>query len=255
LNFIFLTILRYILNKIKIIIEISIYRLNIARSKTINSKDVHGEINKNELKDLLKPKPVIIEIGAHNGSDTVQFASIFPQSTIYAFEPFPNNICRLIKNCQNFNNIIPVCAALSNRNGVSEFYQSSGGSDGSGSILTPTLHLEKHPTVFFKEEDRVTVVTITLDTFFNKDRNSSIDLIWMDVQGAEKIVLEGGTKVLKKTSYIYMEVSSEPLYEGALTYNDMKNFMSDLGFIVVQEFLPQEWQGDGNVLFKNSLIS
>jgi FkbM family methyltransferase len=157
----------------------------------------------------------------------------------------------MIKNCQKFRNIIPVCAALSNHNGVSEFYQSSGGSDGSGSILPPTGHLEKFPTVTFKNEDKIHVPTITLDTYFEAKNISRVDLIWIDVQGAEKLVFEGATELLKVTSYIYLEVSAVSYYEGALIYKDMELYMAKLGFKVVQEFLPPEYNGDGNVLLKN----
>ena len=261
----FKTMLSHILVKVKKIIDLLGYKIRLARFRSMcrvvfNRFKVTliqystGEVNKNELKEILNAKPVIVEVGAHNGSDTVQFALIFPEATIYAFEAFPINFYQLLKNCQDFKNIIPVSAALSNYNGVSIFHQSSGGSDGSGSILNPTGHLEKFPTVIFRKEDKIQVPTITLDTYFSAKSISRVDLIWIDVQGAEKLVFEGGKELLKVTCYVYLEVSAVSYYEGALTYKDMELYMAKLGFKVIQEFLPPEYNGDGNVLLKNLLF-
>ena len=115
-------------------------------------------------------------------------------------------------------------------------------------------HLQRHPTVFFEGEDKSSVITITLDTYFNSIGISKVDLIWIDVQGAERLVLEGGKELLKKTCYVYLEVSEVPLYEGALAYSEMKLFMASLGFEVSQEFLPADWNSEGNVLFRNISI-
>jgi hypothetical protein len=52
-----------------------------------------------------------------------------------------------------------------------------------------------------------------------------------------------------------MEVSEIPLYEGAASYTEIKTFMSKANFIVLKEFLPNNWDGEGNVLFKNSKFS
>lgn len=95
------------------------------------------------------------------------------------------------------------------------------------------------------------VPTITLDTYFETMGLDHIDLLWMDVQGAEKIVLKGGEKLLEFTHFIYAEVSETPLYEGATTYADLRAFLADAGFIVKREFLPLEWRGEGNILFEN----
>jgi FkbM family methyltransferase len=251
-----LTKIQKSLINIDIFLEYFLFIILKERAKSLQniSKIYRGAIDKNFAKTLFDSNPLIIEVGAHHGFDTLEFATLFPESKIYAFESFPGNFLHLQKNCQHFKNITTVCSALSNTNGVTFFYQSSGSSDGSGSLLTPTIHIKNHPTVFFEDKDKSTVITITLDTYFNSIEISKVDLIWIDVQGAEKLVLQGGTELLKKTRYIYLEVSEVPLYEGALAYCDMKLFMNNLGFEVWHEFLPAEWNGEGNVLFRNALF-
>ena len=39
-----------------------------------------------------KEAPVIVEVGAHYGEDTLRFLEIFPQALVYSFEPDPRNI-------------------------------------------------------------------------------------------------------------------------------------------------------------------
>ena len=251
-----LTIVRIVLIKINGILEVFIFRISKERAKVQlkNSKAPKGEIDKKFLKKTLKANPVIIEVGAHYGIDTLELSILFPESRIYAFEPFLQNFLQLQKNCQHLKNVTTVCVALSDSNGVNIFHQSSGSSNASGSILSPTNHLQRHPTVFFEGEDKSAVITITLDTYFNAIGISKVDLIWIDVQGAERLVLEGGKELLKKTCYVYLEVSEVPLYEGALAYSNMKLFMASLGFEVSQEFLPADWNSEGNVLFRNISI-
>ena len=45
------------------------------------------------IKNLIRNKqPIIIEIGAHYGEDTLRFKHIFPNATLHCFEPDPRNI-------------------------------------------------------------------------------------------------------------------------------------------------------------------
>ena len=49
---------------------------------------VNCAMNVKELiKQYLPINPVVIEAGAHIGTDTVEFSKIWPKGSIYAFEP------------------------------------------------------------------------------------------------------------------------------------------------------------------------
>jgi FkbM family methyltransferase len=249
--------MRLTLSKISTQILLWISRIKIISSsvKVKYLKEDEGTINKLTLRELLGPNPVIIDVGAYDGSDAIEFSSIFPNGLIYAFEALPENFLKLWQNCQALDNIITICGAVGKTSGVKNFFQSSGTSDGSGSILPPSQHLSRHPGVLFLQKDELVVLETTLDTYLSTKIVSKVDLIWLDAQGAEQIVLEGGSSLIKKTSYVYMEVSEIPLYEGATSYTDIKTFMSNSGFKVFKEFLPKNWDGEGNVLFKNKMYS
>lgn len=133
-------------------------------------------------------------------------------------------------------NISAHALALSDSTGRAVFHQSSGqppnsewafaeGWDLSGSLCEPRRHLEVHPWVTFDTQS--TVETITLDDWATLHGLTTIDFIWMDVQGAEHRVFRGGSEVLRRTRYLYTEYSDVELYDGQLGLVEL-----------LQEFLP-----------------
>src|SRR3989344_6803761 len=55
-----------------------------------------GCISKTTIKELLgKEDPVILDIGANDGDDTVEFLQHFKKAKVYSFEPHPENIKKM----------------------------------------------------------------------------------------------------------------------------------------------------------------
>lgn len=220
----------------------------------ILKKIENDSISMVDLAKILGLEPTIIEIGSHVGIDTEKFAHIFPKGKIYSFEANPELYMIAKERIKKYKNITLVCAAIDKTCGIGEFYQSSGTSNGSGSLLKPTLHLTRHPSVLFEDKNKFNVATLNLDQCLKNLHGTLIDLFWIDVQGAELRVLEGGLKLLAKTRFVYTEVSKIPEYKGGVSYMELQIFMQQAGFKVETEFLPQKWLGSGNVLFKNTQL-
>lgn len=200
--------------------------------------------------DIIKRKipsnPVIIEAGAHIGSDSGRFAQIWKDAKIYAFEPIPNVYSQLVKNTAAYNNIKTIPLALSDNNGITKMFVSSGRSDASSSLLAPKQHLEVHPDVQFNET--ISVETIKLDDFCLNNNISHIDFMWLDMQGYELPMLMASKKMISNITLIYSEVSLIETYEGVSTYQKYKEWMEESGFRVYKEYFP--WKDMGNVLFE-----
>jgi hypothetical protein len=72
----------------------------------------------------------------------------------------------------------------------------------------------------------IEVETTTLD---NEVVAECIDLIWMDVQGAELEVLQGAAKILKRTKMVSIEFH-EGQYSGASSAKDVRDLLLPYGF-------------------------
>jgi 2-O-methyltransferase len=207
------------------------------------------KINKNYIGKYLPNNPVIIDAGAHVGTDSIEMCHFFPGARIHAFEPVPEIFEQLKKNTNKYPQICSYNLALSNHTGRQVLHISSGASDGSSSFLYPKEHLEDHPDVFFETD--LTVQTVTLDDWAARQNLSHVDFLWLDMQGYELEVLKLSKVILPSVKAIQMEVSTRLTYEGVPLYNEVKNWMESQGFYVDVEAIPRGWDM-GNVLFVRS---
>lgn len=181
----------------------------------------HGRtITKSEIHKLVdRDDPLILEIGCNDGTDTAEFLAEFPSIRIHCFECDPRPIHAFRsrtsdQRCQLHE------IALSDRAGVATLRMSGGTFDGvtqdwdqSSSLLEPTGHRSMYPSVTF--ERTCEVETARLDDWAARTiPNGLIDFIWMDVQGAEHLVIAGGSSTFARTRFCYFEHSESELYKG-----------------------------------------
>lgn len=203
----------------------------------------HAQITKDLIRECVgKQKPTILEIGCNDGTDTLGLLDVFDNPTIYCFEPDPRAIARFKEKVDQCSNVHLFEIAISDRNGETTFYQSSGqppdewaktmpeGWDQSGSIKEPKDHLIVYPWVTFDKS--ITVKTARLDTWCNAHGLDLIDFIWMDVQGAEMDVLRGGVDTFNKTRFLYTEYDTKELYKGQYNLKQLLKYLDDFEVIV-----------------------
>lgn len=194
---------------------------------------------------FLPPDPIIVEAGAHNGSDTVRLARAWPSGHVHAFEPVPVLFETLSARVVSLSNVSCHAVALGATVGTADIFVSSGASDGSSSLLRPTGHLAEHPNVAFNVT--VSIPVTTLDRWADEHGVSQVDFLWLDLQGGELAALRGAPRILAAVRTIYTEVSLKPMYQGAPLYPEFRAWMEGMGFSVVREELP--WTDMGNVVF------
>jgi hypothetical protein len=73
-------------------------------------------------------------------------------------------------------------------------------------------------------------------------KNTVIDFIWIDVQGAEDLVFSGAKETLARTRYVYTEYSKD-WYEGSMDREQLIAFFGP-NWSVVHDF-------GGDILLKN----
>lgn len=178
-----------------------------------------------DLKELLCCEtPTILEIGANDGEHTCWFLDAFEKPRIYCFEPEPRAIARFKSKVGDRPNVRLHEIAVGETDGDALFFRSDGvaedpnfprpesGWDYSGSLKSPKGHLAKYPWVKF--ENTIVVRRRALDSWAAENGVEAVDLLWMDVQGAERDVIRGASATLAKTRYVFTEYSEDELYEG-----------------------------------------
>jgi len=139
------------------------------------------------------------DVGANTGYYAVMLAKNFDR--VRAFEPNPNAVELLSrkitkKRIQNVR-IIPV--ALSDSTGKSRLYlhtQVREKTIGSSNSLIPSFNAAGQGSDNSKDISPVPFVEVQTDTVDNLLGNERIDLMKIDVEGAEFMVLNGATKTL-----------------------------------------------------------
>jgi FkbM family methyltransferase len=203
-------------------------------------------ISKSILKRYLNNNPVIIDCGAHVGADSIELAKLFPKGHVHSFEPVPDIFKHLKHNTRRFSNISTYQLALSNENGKSSMFVSSGDSDASSSLLMPTGHLKNHPDVYFN--DTTEVRTLTLDSWAGENKIEKVDFLWLDMQGFEFKMLAASGGILEKVKAIHTEVSMNETYKGAPLYAEFRKWLEERGFRTAAEAIPAGTDM-GNALF------
>lgn len=118
-----------------------------------------------------EPK-TIIDLGAHFGDTALYYHSRYPNATIIAVEPSPENYERLVKNTKDISQIIPVQAAVGKVDGIINL--SLGTSALGYSILNPAY-----------AKNSIKVTQVTLRTLLKNNSIEKADLIKFDIEGAE----------------------------------------------------------------------
>jgi FkbM family methyltransferase len=214
-----------------------------------------GEMSTRYIKTLLHTDaPVILDIGANDGSTTLSFLTEFPNAKIYAFEPDPRAAAKFKAQIKD-QRVQLFEIAIGSSDGQAEFHVSSGvppealaseypqGWDQSGSLHAPKTHAQVWP--WCKFESKITVPVRRLDTWAQEHLNNGIDFIWADVQGAEGDLIAGGTATLAKTRYFYTEYSNDEWYEGQPTLLQLSRNLNN--FAIVHRF-------EMDVLFRNKAL-
>lgn len=236
------TMLKFTLRKIK---SARFYLSQFMFHRLAIPKVSNEHISKRMIKRHLPTNPVMLDCGAHEGKDSFDLLKCFGGS-IHSFEPVPELFEKLKKKMQGIKNSYTYPIALSDVNGINEFYVSEGKSDGSSSLLAPKDHLISHPDTFFRK--KVMVETKTLDSWAATHRIEKIDLLWLDMQGFEMNMLLASKKIFNSVKVIHTEVSTRETYEGVHLYKEYRDFLIENGFDVIIEAIPNGWDM-GNVLF------
>ncbi len=172
--------------------------------------------------NLLKKGSTFLDIGANSGYYTIIASKLVGENGhVYAIEPDPKNIALLKENIliNDCRNVTVIEKALDIKSGFTHFnFEKFNRGESSISL----------------KKGKTKVATISLDDLVQTLKVKKIDVINMDIEGAEIATLKGGMKTLSSSSNICLFIEYNPASIRRLGYQERELLkqLKTLGFTI-----------------------
>jgi len=128
--------------------------------------------------------------------------------------------------------------AVSDNNGFVNFYpintkktQTShkDGNPGASSLLKASNKYKKEAYV----QNEIRVESTTLETFLKNNNHDVVGIMWVDVQGAEMLVLKGLNERIRDVKILHIELEFVEMYKNQALFKDVRIYLRDRGFSLI----------------------
>ncbi|WP_287098381.1 FkbM family methyltransferase [Mesorhizobium sp.] len=194
----------------------------------IPAYDYVQNIVENKLHEYIKVAHTDIRgiciVGGYLGKEIPRLLRRYSNARIVVYEPSERYAGLIASRFSAQPRVDVRRRAVSSTAGEATFFETN--LKGSGSLLeVGPLAVKSYGA---KQAERFTVPTVTLDDDLDLDL---IDCLWIDVQGAELMVLEGAKGVLARTRSIFVEIAMLPdLYKDGATQAKLTAYLASHGF-------------------------
>jgi len=175
---------------------------------------------------VVKPGMTVLDIGAHVGFYTLLAAELVGKTgKVFAFEPEPENFAVLSKNVTSnkYVNIHLVNKAITDKDGRVELFINPQGNDRHSIYQNPRSVVA---------ESRITVASTSIDEFLEMQGWPQVDVIKMDIEGAEPIAVEGMAGLLARSDSLKLliEFAPELLKAAGMVPDKLLARLNEVGF-------------------------
>lgn len=177
----------------------------------------------------------VFDVGARDCEESRHFALACPDARVYAFECNPATLPRCRSLVAAEPRVMLTEKAASNHTGTAPFYPIdqrrtvtgvADGNPGASSLFRATGRYVEEQYV----QDEIEVETLRLDEFMHAHAIDAIDILWMDVQGAEALVLEGLGARLRDMRFLHVELEFFEIYRDQALFEDVDPWLRERGF-------------------------
>ncbi len=147
--------------------------------------------------DLKNPPKFIVDAGANVGLSTIFFASKYKDAKIIAIEPEKSNFFQLRRNTASYRNVHCIHAALWSENSTLNVYDQGVGHWGIQALATPP-----DPTTAVIGQ----VSTVTIESILRDFSVNYVDVLKVDIEGAERELLEKATNWIDRIGVMVIEL-------------------------------------------------
>ena len=214
-----------------------------------------SEFNLQWVGEYLKREPdVVFDVGCFDCADSIAFKLRWPGARVLAFEACPDNFRRIVTRLATMEDCPEIELfhfAMCDTDGEIRFFSNAdakmpGGFGQSGSVLTPTQAIDNKwrggmGHITFKPQRMVPAAR--LDTFCSSHGLAAIDLLHMDVQGAESKVIDGMGAL--RPSMIFLEIDEVAEVGGYLGGTPMAELVERL----TSRGYAEKWHSEHDALY------
>ena len=181
----------------------------------------------------------VIHVGAHHGQEYEAYLETFGMNIkTHWFEPIHDVYQVLETNLLNKPGAVLYNCALGPEETKMKIWEDSGNEGQSSSLMKPKDHLTQWDHITSAQTSEVDVRT--LDSFIIRDSN----VLVIDAQGYELEVLKGAKETLASMTHVFLEINSKEMYEGCPSLFDLDCFLSELGFVLREQWWTSDNWGD-----------
>lgn len=174
---------------------------------------------------LLRPGMVIVDAGANVGQYSLLASTeVGPSGSVHCFEPIPSNFVRLVEHAieNGVSNMFLNRTALWNEDGTVALGLPEGKRNNAGSYSLGAAS---------RSDSRTEAPSVRLDTYVSRRGLDRIDLIKMDIEGAEAGAISGArATLLQYRPTILMEVNQIALNGVGASRSALWTQLSELGY-------------------------
>lgn len=195
---------------------------------------IHEEATTALFCEVVREGDVVVDLGANLGYFTLLAARLVGKSgRVYSFEPEPRNYSYLVKNIElnSYSHVTAVPKAVSDKPGVVPLFICPYDT-GHHTIQQYAGIQSYRPDLVGDKWEFVEVETVRLDDFF-QDRMTPINVVKMDVEGAELLALSGMEQVIRANEGMSMFVEFFPLLIEEMGHSPRefaRRLLEDFGF-------------------------
>lgn len=203
------------------------WRQFLQRALKIPCRSVYG-ISSVLLAEIPPDRPIsVIDVGAHDGDFTFGLACYCGLTKAVLVEPLPHKVQVLQGRFAPPHYQVFGCA-LAGESGTATLRVNA--MEATSSLLSLRRDRPEVSDLQLGEERQVEVPQRTLDSIAAEAGLGAVDLLKIDVQGAEHLVLAGGRETLGRTRIIWVETAFKPIYEGSTTFAEVYATLNAAGF-------------------------
>lgn len=169
-----------------------------------------------------------VDVGAHVGIWTIPIALSRPRAAVHAFEASPSTFQQLKVNVEKngLDNVTLTNAAVFSDAGFVTF-QAPQNASVFGRIYSPLNSRGR-----YNDAIQLSVPSLTIDQYCYDRKIEQIELLKIDVEGAEWQVLRGCSRMLmnQKVRLLWIELDEDNQRDFASSIDNIANLMSGMGY-------------------------